>query len=85
MALFLWSSGISSTLPIMTTMDEAPPNSPSLVRRSFFQAVTKCEMRSWKSLLSILISAILTDERANKRDGDRRGDELDAFGETRKK
>lgn len=63
-ALFLWNSGTSSTLPIMTTMEAAPPNRPSLDRRSFFHAVAKCEMRSWKSLLSILISAIVTAARA---------------------
>lgn len=48
-------------------MDEAPPNKLSFVRKSFFQAVAKCEMRSWKSLLSILISAIVTDEMADSR------------------
>lgn len=49
-------------MPIMTTIDEAPPNRPSLERRSFFQEVTNEFMRSWKSLLSILISAIATGD-----------------------
>jgi hypothetical protein len=45
----------------MMTMDEAPPNTLSLDRKSFFQDVAKCDKRSWKSLLSIVISAIATD------------------------
>ena len=43
-------------------MDDAPPKRPSVERRSFFQDVTSEFMRSWKSLLSILISAIATGD-----------------------
>lgn len=58
-ALFLWKSWLSSALPMRIRMEDAPLKRPSLERASFFQELTKCEMRSWKSWLSILISAML--------------------------
>lgn len=67
MALFLLKLGASSTLPIMMTMDDTPPKRVSPERLSFFQALMKCEMRSWKSFASIWIASAIATTSA---DGD---------------
>jgi hypothetical protein len=58
-ALFFWNCADSSVLPINTKIEEAPPNSASPLRLSAFHADIKCESRSWKRFLSILISAMV--------------------------
>jgi len=42
-------------------MDEAPAKSASPERLSPFHAVMKCDRRSWKALLSILMSPMVGD------------------------
>ncbi len=60
MALFFWNWAASSVLPMRMRIDEAPPNSASPPERlSAFHAEIKCDRRSWKRFLSILISAMV--------------------------
>lgn len=63
MALFFWKPWASSIFPIMMMMEEAPPKRASPDRLSAFQALTKWEMRSWKSLLSILMASDIVTAR----------------------